>query len=189
MSDSDRNRLGPKLGTGDEGMTDLLGPGRVPKYDLRVETYGELDEASSALGLARALSAQARVQEVVRRVQHDLYLLMAEVAMPAEQVVKLSYRITDEQVAWLDTTIHDLEDAFAMPRQFILPGASVGSAALDVARTVVRRAERRAVQLADEGGLSAGQVLKYLNRCSSLLFVLARYEEAVSGIAYDVAKR
>lgn len=189
MSEDDRNRLGPKLGTGDEGMTDLLGPDRVPKYDSRVETYGELDEASSALGLARALSSQARVQEVVRRVQHDLYLLMAEVAMPAEQVLKLPYRITAEQVTWLDTTIHDLEDAFAMPRQFILPGASAGSAALDVARTVVRRAERRAVQLAAEGKMPAGQVLKYLNRCSSLLFVLARYEEAASGIAYDIAQR
>jgi len=189
MSNSERNRLGPKLGSGDEGMTDLLGADRVPKYDPRVETYGELDEASSALGLARALSGQARVQEIVRRVQHDLYLLMAEVDMPAEAVAKLPYRITAEQVAWLDTTIGELEDEFAMPRQFILPGANAGSAALDVARTVVRRAERRAVQLAAEGTMPAGQVLKYLNRCSSLLFVLARYEEAASGIAYDIAKR
>ncbi|HMA37620.1 MAG TPA: cob(I)yrinic acid a,c-diamide adenosyltransferase [Chloroflexia bacterium] len=184
-----KRRLGPKLGTGDAGYTDLLGPDRVPKYDLRVQTYGDLDEASSGLGLARALAQQPRVQEIVRHVQHDLYLLMAEVAMPGGQVEKLPYRVTPEQVAWLETTITALEDEVEMPRQFILPGASAGSAALDVARAVVRRAERAAVQLASQGDLPAGQVLTYLNRCSSLLFVLARYEEAASGIPYDIAKR
>jgi cob(I)alamin adenosyltransferase len=188
-NDKERNRLGPKLGTGDEGMTDLLGPDRVPKYDLRVETYGELDEASSSLGLARALSQQPRVRELVRHVQHDLYLLMAEVAIPGEQVEKLPYRVTAAQVAWLDEAIKGLEDEFEMPKAFILPGASAGSGALDVARTVVRRAERRAVQLVSQGQMPAGYVLKYLNRCSSLLFVLARYEEASSGIPYDIAKR
>ncbi|MGI8589343.1 MAG: cob(I)yrinic acid a,c-diamide adenosyltransferase [Chloroflexia bacterium] len=186
---ADRNRLGPKLGTGDEGLTDLLGPDRVPKYDPRVQTYGELDEASSALGLARALCGQPRVHEIVRHVQHDLYLLMAEVATPTAQVEKLPYRVTPEQVAWIDTAISELEDEIDMPRQFILPGASAGSAALDVARTVVRRAERAVVQLSAAGEMPPGQVLKYLNRCSSLLFVLARYEEAASGIPYDIARR
>src|SRR5947209_8901986 len=102
----DKNRLGPKLGGGDDGMTDLLGPGRVPKYDLRVETYGDLDEASSALGLARALCRQERTQAIIRQTQHDLYMLMAEIATPPEQLVKLPYRTSAEQVAWLDTTIH-----------------------------------------------------------------------------------
>jgi cob(I)alamin adenosyltransferase len=184
-----RARLGPKLGSGDEGYTDLLGPDRVPKYDLRVQSYGELDEASSALGLARALAQQPRFKEIIRQVQHDLYLMMAEVASPPAQVTKLPYRITAEQVAWLETTIAALEDEVEMPRQFILPGASPGSAALDVARTVVRRAERSTVHLSSTGAMPAGQVLRDLNRCSSLLFVLARYEEAVSGIPYDIAKR
>ncbi|HUS16184.1 MAG TPA: cob(I)yrinic acid a,c-diamide adenosyltransferase [Chloroflexia bacterium] len=186
---TDRTRLGPRLGAGDDGFTDLLGPGRVPKYDLRVHTYGELDEASSTLGLARALSTQQRVKTIVRQIQHDLYLMMAEVATPGTQIEKLPYRVTPEQVAWLDSTIQALEDEVTMPRQFILPGASAGSGALDVARTVVRRAERAAVQLAASGEMPPGQVLKYLNRCSSLLFVLARYEESASGIAYDIAKR
>src|SRR5437763_1978602 len=82
------------LGSRDEGYTDLLGPGRVPKYDPRVQVAGDVDEASSMLGLARALAQQPRVKEVVRRVQHDLYLLMAEVATPTAQVTKLPYRIT-----------------------------------------------------------------------------------------------
>src|SRR3954447_20633525 len=128
----DKNRLGPKLGSGDEGMTDLLGPGRVPKYDLRVATYGDLDEASSGLGLARALCTQLRTQEIIRQAQHDLYLLMAEIATPPEQLARLPYRTSEAQAAWLDTTIAALEDSVPMPRNFILPGATSGSAALDV---------------------------------------------------------
>src|SRR6478672_8890506 len=84
----DRHRLGPKLGSGDSGLTSLLGPDRVPKYDQRVQTYGDLDEASSALGLARALCTQARSQEIIRQAQHDLYLLMAEIATPPEQLAR-----------------------------------------------------------------------------------------------------
>ena len=181
--------FGQRLGTGDDGYTDLLGSERVPKYDLRPETYGTLDEASSALGLARALSGQARVGEILRQVQHDLYLMMAEVAIPTAQLEKLPYRIKPEQADWLDTTIGDLEQEVTMPKQFILPGASAASAAIDVARTIVRRAERHAVRLVHEGQMPAGNVLRYLNRLSSLLFVLARYEEHASGTPFDIATR
>ncbi|MDQ6694489.1 MAG: cob(I)yrinic acid a,c-diamide adenosyltransferase [Chloroflexota bacterium] len=181
--------FGQRLGTGDDGYTDLLGPGRVPKYDLRPETYGTLDEASSALGLARALTGQEKVQLIIRQVQHDLYLMMAEVAVPLEQLEKLPYRIKEEQSNWLDSTIEMLEQEVEMPRQFVLPGASAASAAIDVARTVVRRAERDAVRLVHEGQMPPGQVLRYLNRLSSLLFVLARYEESASGVPFDIAKR
>src|SRR5215217_1819544 len=96
----DKNRLGPKLGSGDEGLTDLLGPGRVPKYDLRVQTYGELDEASSALGLARALCQQERTKAIIRQSQHDLYMMMAVIATPPDQLSKLPYRMSADQVAW-----------------------------------------------------------------------------------------
>jgi cob(I)alamin adenosyltransferase len=166
-----------------------LGPERVPKYDLRPETYGTLDEATSALGLARALSEQERVQEVVRQVQHDLYLMMAEVAVPAEQLEKLPYRIKEEQAEWLDRIIAELEGLVELPKQFVLPGASAASAAIDVARTVVRRAERHAVRLVHEGFMPPGNILRYLNRLSSLLFVLARYEEYASGVGFDIASR
>ena len=181
--------FGQRLGTGDDGYTDLLGAERVPKYDLRPETYGTLDEASSALGLARALSKQARVGEILSQVQHDLYLMMAEVAIPAAQLEKLPYRIKPEQADWLDTTIAELEKEVEMPKQFILPGASSASAAIDLGRTIVRRAERHAVRLVHEGQMPAGNVLRYLNRLSSLLFVLARYEEHASGTPFDIAKR
>lgn len=181
--------FGQRLGTGDDGYTDLMGPERVPKYDLRPETCGTLDEASSALGLARATSTQERVRELLLRVQHDLYLLMAEVATPATQVEKLPYRITEEQAAWLDATIGELEAEIEMPRKFIYPGASASSAAIDLGRTIVRRAERHAVELVHRGQMPPGNVLRYLNRLSSLLFVLARYEEHASGINHDIAKR
>src|SRR4051794_5783482 len=101
--------FGGRLGTGEEGDTDLLVPERVAKYDVRPETYGTLDEASSALVLARALSGQEKVKEILVRVQHDLYLLMAEVATPVAQLEKLPYRMTPEQADWLDEMVKELE--------------------------------------------------------------------------------
>lgn len=181
--------FGQRLGTGDDGYTDLFGSERVAKYDLRPETYGTLDEASSMMGLARALSQQERVKEILHHVQHDVYLLMSEVAVPLDTLEKLPFRITAEQSEWLDTTISELEQQVQLPKKFILPGASPASAAIDVARTVIRRAERHAVRLVHEGQMPAGQVLRYLNRLSSLLFILARYEESASGIPFDIARR
>ena len=181
--------FGQRLGSGDDGFTDLLGPERVAKYDLRPETYGTLDEATSALGLARALSQQERIREILMHVQHDLYLMMAEVATPLAQIEKIPYRIKPEQADWLDTTIRELEGEVEMPKQFVLPGASTASAAIDVGRTIVRRAERHAVELVHREQMPAGNVLRYLNRLSSLLFVLARYEEAASGTPFEIAKR
>ncbi|HST05077.1 MAG TPA: cob(I)yrinic acid a,c-diamide adenosyltransferase [Chloroflexia bacterium] len=178
-----------RLGTGDEGYTDLMGPERVPKYDLRPETYGTLDEATSALGLARAYSKVEKTQEILRQVQHDLYLMMAEVATPLAQLEKIPYRITAEQADWLDTTIRDLETEVEMPKAFILPGASAASAAIDLGRTIVRRAERHAVELVHKQEMPPGNVLRYLNRLSSLLFVLARYEEFASGTPFNIARR
>ena len=179
--------FGERLGTGDEGYTDLMGPERVAKYDLRPETYGTLDEASSAMGLAYALSEQERVRAILRQTQHDLYLMMAEVATPLAQLEKIPYRIKPEQADWLDATIKELEGEVQMPKQFVLPGASPASAAIDLARTIVRRAERHAVRLVHEREMPPGSVLRYLNRLSSLLFVLARYEEHASGVGFDVA--
>ncbi len=181
--------FGQRLGSGDDGFTDLLGPERVAKYDLRPETYGTLDEATSTLGLARALSQQDRVRDILMHVQHDLYLMMAEVATPQAQVEKIPYRIKPEQADWLDTTIRELEGEVEMPKQFVLPGAITASAAIDMGRTIVRRAERHAVELVHKEQMPAGNVLRYLNRLSSLLFVLARYEEASSGTPFDIAKR
>ena len=180
--------FGQRLGTGDEGYTDLMGPERVAKYDLRPETYGTLDEASSALGLARAFSSQERVREVLRHAQHDLYLMMAEIATPPTQLEKLPYRISEEQADWLDITIKELENEIELPKKFVLPGASPASAAIDLARTIVRRGERHAVRLVHEGHMPQGQVLRYLNRLSSLLFILARFEDQEAGVTPTRAK-
>ncbi|MGA7733149.1 MAG: cob(I)yrinic acid a,c-diamide adenosyltransferase [Chloroflexia bacterium] len=178
-----------RLGKGDEGYTDLMGPERVPKYDLRPETYGTLDEASSALGLARALSGLEKTQEILREVQHDLYLMMAEVATPLPQLEKIPYRIKAEQADHLDAMIRELEGVVELPKAFVLPGASPASAAIDLGRTIVRRAERHAVELVHKEQMPPGNVLRYLNRLSSLLFVLARYEEHASGAGFDIARR
>ena len=114
---------------------------------------------------------------------------MAEIATPLPQLEKIPYRITSEQADWLNSSIKELESEFEMPKQFVLPGASPASAAIDLARTIVRRAERHAVRLVHEGQMPAGNVLRYLNRLSSLLFVLARYEEHASGVGFDIASR
>jgi cob(I)alamin adenosyltransferase len=174
-------------GGGDDGSTGLLGGGRVPKDDLRIEAYGTVDEASSALGLARSLSSSPEVRTIVEELQGGLYRLGAELATnPAEEG---RFATTSaEDVAALERLMARLESEVAMPREFILPGTTPASGALDLARTIVRRAERRCVTLIREGGLHNPEVRRYLNRLSLLLFVLARYEEAREGQQAKPAK-
>ena len=167
-------------GVGDDGTTGLLGGGRVSKDDLRIETYGTVDEASSALGLARSLATDPRVREVAELLQRGLYRLGAELATNPGAAGRF-VTTSEEDVAELDRLLAGLEAEVAMPDQFVLPGATAASGALDLARTIVRRAERRCVALARAGGLDNPQTGRYLNRLSLLLFVLARYEEARSG--------
>lgn len=167
-------------GTGDDGTTGLLGGGRARKDDVRIEAYGTVDEASSALGLAKALSADARVREVVETAQRDLYRLGAELATNPRRTGGFA-TMTEADVARLDATMAELEDAVEMPREFVLPGGTAAAGAIDLARAVVRRAERRCVALAADGTISNPQVGRYLNRLSLLLFVLARFEEQRSG--------
>lgn len=174
---------------GDAGFTGLLGPGRVPKYDRRIEAFGTLDEATSAMGLARALGSNERVRQVILDGQRQLYLLMAELARPRERPGKDDPMITAAHVQALEALINDLEAEAPMPQHFVIPGDTVVSAALDVARTVVRRAEREATRLVHEGQIQNEQVLAFLNRFSSLLFVLARYEEQVEGAGYTLVAR
>ncbi|HFD38853.1 MAG TPA: cob(I)yrinic acid a,c-diamide adenosyltransferase [Anaerolineae bacterium] len=164
-------------GRGDDGRTQLLGPERVPKYDPRPEAYGAVDEAQAVMGLARALGCSPAADEALRTAQRDLSALMAELAAAGQGDSPFTGRIGPEQVAWLEAQIAALEAGLEMPKRFVVPGDSRVGAALHLARTVVRRAERRAVRLADEGLLTNRQVLVYLNRLSSLLFVLALVED------------
>jgi len=162
---------------GDDGRTGLLGPERVPKYDPRPEAFGTVDEAQAALGLARAAGPAPDVAEIVLAVQRELYDLMAELAAGGDEDSPFAGCITAGHVARLEGWLAEFEGRVAMPREFVVPGDSQAGAALHLARTVVRRAERRAVRLADEGLLDNGQVLRYLNRLSSLLYVLALLED------------
>ena len=174
-------------GSGDDGTTGLLGGGRAAKDDARIEAYGTVDEASSALGLAKALTADARVREVCEELQRGLYRLGAELATRPDDAGRFG-STSDAEVARLEELMRELEADAPMPTEFILPGATPASGALDLARTVIRRAERRAVSLERAGGLANPEVRRWLNRLSLLVFVLGRYEEAKAGVAAKTAR-
>ena len=175
-------------GQGDDGTTGLLGGGRLPKDDARIEAYGTVDEASSALGLAKALTNDARVREVCEELQRGLYSLGAELATSPD-AAKPFATMTAEGVDRLEQLVRELEAEVPMPDGFVLPGSTPASGALDLARTVTRRAERRCLTLERLGGVRNPQVRRWLNRLSLLLFVLARYEEGRSGRAARPARR
>jgi cob(I)alamin adenosyltransferase len=164
--------------TGDEGYTDLLGAGRVPKYHRRPEAYGTVDEATSALGLARAHAVGTELKDTIHGLQRDLYLLMAELATPPENYAKVAFKITPEHVQHLDDLSERLKGEVEIGKEFVVPGATVTGATLDLARTIVRRAERQIVRLYHEGDITNGSVVQYLNRLSDLLFIMARWEES-----------
>ena len=171
-------------GTGDSGYTGLLGDQRVPKYDPRPETFGTVDEATSALGLARASCADERAKPIILHMQQDLYLLMGELASPPENLAALhaaGIEITAMHVAWLEQTEAELKAEVEIPNKFVIPGDSMDGAALDLARTIIRRAERMTARLLHEGVITNGEILRYLNRLSDVVFILARYLEAKQG--------
>ncbi|MEJ2210434.1 MAG: cob(I)yrinic acid a,c-diamide adenosyltransferase [Anaerolineae bacterium] len=168
-------------GRGDDGYTQLLGPGRVPKYDPRPEAYGTVDEAQAALGLARAAGGTAEGADVVLALQRDLYSLMAELAAAGDEDSPFAGSVSAGHVARLEGWLADLEARVEAPTEFVVPGDSPAGAALHLARTVVRRAERQAARLAADGLLTNLHVLGYLNRLSSLLFVLALFEDQAAG--------
>lgn len=169
---------------GDDGSTGLLfGGARISKADLRTDAYGTTDEAVSALGMARAAigsatdRAEVRLAELCLRLQRELFVVGAELATHVERRDRLTdgtSRVTAAMVKALEGEIDELELAVEQPKEFVLPGESMTGAALDLARTTVRRAERRCVALADGGGLPDSQVVPYLNRLADLLFVMAR---------------
>src|SRR5712691_4802205 len=170
-------------GTGDTGYTGLLGAERIAKYDPRPDTFGTVDEATSALGLARAVAQDPKVKEIIYRIQNELYLLMAELATTPENYDKMGLRMTIEHVQWLEQTEESLKQEVEIPNKFIIAGDTLDGAALDLARTIIRRAERMAVKLLHDGVIQNGEVVRYLNRLSDLIFILARYIEVKSSLA------
>ncbi len=174
-------------GTGDEGYTNLLGMNHVAKYDLRPEAYGTVDEASAFMGLARIQpTASVRTAELILKAQRDLWILMGELASTPD--VKLPKRLKPERTKWLEEETTKLSQEFPPLTQFVIPGDTMVGAWLDVARTIVRRAERHVAKLTHDGDLENPEIIRYLNRLSSLLFALARYEEHLAGQRSTLAK-
>jgi cob(I)alamin adenosyltransferase len=168
---------------GDQGETSLLYGGRVAKDDPRTEAYGDVDESISALGMARSLSEKPFVRDVLHRVQEELFTVGAELATDAGEYEKLRTHfltVTPQMTDVLEKHISGLEERITLPDAFVVPGGSPSSAALDVARATVRRAERRIASLKSRGLLHNPEVLRYMNRLSDLLFMLARAEEGES---------
>lgn len=165
---------------GDDGTTSLWYGGRVPKSDARTEAYGSLDEACSALGVARALATDERLAADVLHLQNDLFVAGAELATAPEARGRLEAgvsRIDADMVPWLETAIDNYMDQVDLPPKFVIPGGTQLSAQLDLARAVLRRAERRIVALAAVEDLGESAVLTYVNRASDLLFAMARFAD------------
>ena len=162
--------------TGDAGSTGLFGGGRVSKDDIRVTAYGDVDELNAVIGMARSVEMMPRIDEVLVPIQRDLFAIGALLATPDRDKMKQQLdkaRIDDGRIAELEQAIDDAESELEPLRAFILPGGTPKAAALHVARTVCRRAERHVVSLQREVELPPLAVI-YLNRLSDLLFTLAR---------------
>jgi cob(I)alamin adenosyltransferase len=155
---------------GDKGKTALGNAKRVVKHDLRIEAIGDVDESNAALGLIEC-SSSAEMKTLIHRLQNDLFDLGADLCVPEDSQTKL--KVTPKQVTYLETEIDKYNARLKPLNSFVLPGGSSLSASLHYARTVVRRAERRVCELAGSESINP-EIIKYVNRLSDLLFVLAR---------------
>jgi cob(I)alamin adenosyltransferase len=167
---------------GDDGTTSLWYGGRVPKHHGRTDAYGSLDEACSQLGIARALcgAGEQELAADILRLQDDLFVAGAELATAPEAAERLEdgiSRTTEEMVAWIEERIDHYMGQVELPPKFVIPGGNSLSAHLDVARTVVRRAERCISALAEEGELAGETVIHLVNRASDLAYAMARYAD------------
>ncbi len=160
---------------GDDGITGTLGKIRLPKYHPRIEAVGTLDETTATLGLARAFSHSPEVRAILLKTQRDISALMGEVAATSGNAAKFR-AINADSVNWLEDKIDIFSEKIEIPKEFILPGETKGGGALSLARTVTRRAERRVAELLDTEELENGELLRYLNRLSSLCFILELVE-------------
>jgi cob(I)alamin adenosyltransferase len=171
--------------TGDAGDTGLFGGGRVAKSHPRVEAYGDVDELNATIGFARSIEQMPRIDEVLVPIQRDLFAIGALLATPDREKMKQHLekaRVDEDRISQLEQAIDDGDAELEPLRSFIVPGGTPKAAALHVARTVCRRAERRVVALSEAGADEIpGVVVIYLNRLSDLLFTLARVANRRSG--------
>lgn len=160
--------------TGDAGQTSLYGGQRVEKDALRIEAYGTVDELNAQMGVVRSLPLPPDVEPLLERIQHELFLLGADLATPPNSGAKDVRRVGEEEVRRLEADIDRLDASLPQLQAFILPSGSLAGAQLHVARTVCRRAERYIIRLVREESLDK-TVVMYVNRLADLLFVVARY--------------
>lgn len=174
--------------TGDDGKTSFLGKGRISKAHPRIETLGALDETSAALGVARAQCHQEQIQTTIIEIQRDLYHIMAEVAASAETRFQFQFN-GQERVTWLENQVETLSTSIATPNEFIVPGDTLASAAMSLARTITRRAERNLVALTEMGEINNPFHLQYLNRLSTLCYLWEIHLAATAGQSQPTKSR
>ncbi|HUQ42094.1 MAG TPA: cob(I)yrinic acid a,c-diamide adenosyltransferase [Candidatus Limnocylindrales bacterium] len=163
--------------TGDGGTTSLFSKERVRKTDARIVALGDLDEAQSAIGVARSLAPRSSLGRELLELQRGLYVAMSEVATPREDLARLPQRLDAASIERLDGVLEKLKKSVRIEGRFVIPGETPIAAAVDYARTVARRAERSVVACVDAGLVDGDPILPWLNRASDLLFVLARAAE------------
>jgi cob(I)alamin adenosyltransferase len=178
----------PKIYTkkGDDGTTGLLYGGRVNKDDVRTSVYGTLDETVSALGIARAGGLVPEIEGIAVRLQREMFVVGAQLATSEENQSKLQVGVSKVDASMTEQAERDIDgllERHPLRPEFILPGETMGSAGLDLARSTIRRAEREAAAMDREGLVPDPEILRYLNRISDLLFAMARFHEAESGKA------
>jgi cob(I)alamin adenosyltransferase len=160
---------------GDQGTTTLRTGPRRSKNDVIIEAIGTLDEADATIGLARSIQQDDKAAEVLQHIQKDLHDVMADVAIDPEHPQKTKAIIGSDHLQWIEDQIDLFARDLEVPDYFIVPGDTYSAAALDVARAVVRRAERRMVRVMEEAGMPNSFLLQYINRLSSLLYTLELY--------------
>ena len=167
--------------TGDDGTTGLFLGSRVPKNDVRCEANGEIDFAISAMGMARSLSGNNKTKQILLKIQRDLYTVSSELAVDSKKYdsfTKDFVTIDEKNITNIEDWIDELDELISIPPKFIIPGDSLISSTLDLARSSIRTAERRIVDVQSKGKLNNQKLLIFVNRISDLLFMLARYEDS-----------
>ena len=162
---------------GNRGFTKLLDGKKVPKYLLRPETYGTIDELNSFLGMARAVTKDRTIKKILFSIQSHFSMIGSDLALSGKDRSALEVEITQKEVDWLALLTRDFKTLAKPDHRFIIYGETLASSILDVARAVARRAERQLAKMKSKRMLNNLKLLEYLNRLSDLLFFIARYEE------------
>lgn len=174
--------------TGDSGQTGLFRGGRVPKHDLRVHAYGNVDELNALIGVLLPEIQNSEIHQILSGIQHDLFEVGADLATPPQVQEDTRMRIPSTKIEDLEKAIDHFEERLPELQNFILPGGSKGGGLLHYARTVCRRAERSVTRLQAEQSISP-EIVRYLNRLSDLLFVMARAENQKAGVPEVIWKK